>query len=149
MKPVILPPQVIIGAFGKAQKVPRFDDKGNVVPTNIMSVSWSADHRVIDGVTVAKFSNLWKHYVENPMHLLIGAWDRLCTRGFSFTYMKKKDQQRYSRFIIFMISFWYAGGPRWTWTEIKREKKNVFSLIHKFCILIPIFFSHEDVMIGR
>ncbi|XP_011636000.1 lipoamide acyltransferase component of branched-chain alpha-keto acid dehydrogenase complex, mitochondrial isoform X1 [Pogonomyrmex barbatus] len=72
-KPVILPPQVIIGAFGKAQKIPRFDDKGNVVPASIMSVSWSADHRVIDGVTVAKFSNLWKHYVENPMHLLIGA----------------------------------------------------------------------------
>ncbi|XP_070148842.1 lipoamide acyltransferase component of branched-chain alpha-keto acid dehydrogenase complex, mitochondrial [Polyergus mexicanus] len=72
-KPVILPPQVIIGAFGRAQKVPRFDDEGNVVPAHIMSVSWSADHRVLDGVTVAKFSNLWKHYVENPVHLLIGA----------------------------------------------------------------------------
>lgn len=72
-KPVILPPQVIIGAFGRAQKVPRFDDEGNVVPVSLMSVSWSADHRVIDGVTVAKFSNLWKHYVENPAHLLIGA----------------------------------------------------------------------------
>jgi len=70
---VILPPQVIIGAFGKAQKVPRFDNEGNVVPANIMSVSWSADHRVIDGATVAKFSNLWKHYVENPTYLLIGA----------------------------------------------------------------------------
>lgn len=70
---MILPPQVIIGAFGRTQKVPRFDDKGNIVPANIMSVSWSADHRVVDGVTVAKFSNLWKHYVENPAHLLIGA----------------------------------------------------------------------------
>lgn len=68
-----MPPQVIIGAFGKAQKLPRFDDKGNVVPASIMSVSWSADHRVVDGVTVAKFSNLWKHYVENPVHLLIGS----------------------------------------------------------------------------
>ncbi|XP_029674221.1 lipoamide acyltransferase component of branched-chain alpha-keto acid dehydrogenase complex, mitochondrial isoform X1 [Formica exsecta] len=72
-KPVILPPQVIIGAFGRAQRLPRFDDEGNVVPAHIMSVSWSADHRVLDGVTVAKFSNLWKHYVENPVHLLIGA----------------------------------------------------------------------------
>ncbi|XP_077274985.1 dihydrolipoamide branched chain transacylase E2 [Temnothorax americanus] len=72
-KPVILPPQVIIGAFGKAQKLPRFDDKGNVVPASIMSVSWSADHRVVDGVTVAKFSNLWKQYVENPAYLLIDA----------------------------------------------------------------------------
>ncbi|XP_011877816.1 PREDICTED: lipoamide acyltransferase component of branched-chain alpha-keto acid dehydrogenase complex, mitochondrial [Vollenhovia emeryi] len=72
-KPVITPPQLIIGAFGKTQKLPRFDDKGNVFPANIMSVSWSADHRVVDGVTVANFSNLWKHYVENPTHLLIGA----------------------------------------------------------------------------
>ncbi|XP_011699351.1 PREDICTED: lipoamide acyltransferase component of branched-chain alpha-keto acid dehydrogenase complex, mitochondrial [Wasmannia auropunctata] len=72
-KPVIVPPQVIVGAFGRAQRVPRFDDKGNVVPASIMSVSWSADHRVVDGVTVAKFSNLWKHYVENPTYLLIGA----------------------------------------------------------------------------
>ncbi|KAL6424506.1 hypothetical protein ACFW04_009925 [Cataglyphis niger] len=72
-KPVIVPPQVIIGAFGRAQKVPRFDDEGNVVPVHIMSVSWSADHRVLDGVTVAKFSNLWKQYVENPVQLLISA----------------------------------------------------------------------------
>ncbi|XP_011261065.1 lipoamide acyltransferase component of branched-chain alpha-keto acid dehydrogenase complex, mitochondrial isoform X1 [Camponotus floridanus] len=72
-KPVILPPQIIIGAFGRAQKVPRFDDDGKVVPAQIMSISWAADHRVVDGVTMAKFSNLWKHYVENPVHLLIGA----------------------------------------------------------------------------
>lgn len=70
---MILPPQVMIGAFGRARKLPRFDDGGNVVAASVMSVSWSADHRVLDGVTVAKFSNLWKHYVENPMQLLIGA----------------------------------------------------------------------------
>jgi len=63
----------MIAAFGRARKVPQFDDNGNVVPMNMMCVSWSADHRVLDGVTVAKFSNLWKYYVENPTHLLIGA----------------------------------------------------------------------------
>lgn len=36
----------------------------------IMNVSWSADHRVVDGATVAKFSNLWKLYIENPDAML-------------------------------------------------------------------------------
>lgn len=36
----------------------------------IMNASWSADHRVVDGATVAKFSNLWKHYIENPDAML-------------------------------------------------------------------------------
>ncbi len=65
MKPVILPPEVCIGALGKGQKLPRFDHEGNVVAATIMAVSWSADHRVIDGATVAKFSNLVKNYVQN------------------------------------------------------------------------------------
>ncbi|EZA62759.1 Lipoamide acyltransferase component of branched-chain alpha-keto acid dehydrogenase complex, mitochondrial [Ooceraea biroi] len=73
MKPVILPPQVIIGAFGRARMIPQFNEHKSVVPMNMMPVSWSADHRVLDGVTVAKFSNLWKYYVENPIHMLIGA----------------------------------------------------------------------------
>lgn len=34
--------------------------------------SWTADHRVIDGVTVAQFSNLWKAYLENPALMLMG-----------------------------------------------------------------------------
>ncbi|KOC62156.1 Lipoamide acyltransferase component of branched-chain alpha-keto acid dehydrogenase complex, mitochondrial [Habropoda laboriosa] len=72
-KPVILPPQIAIGAFGKVQKLPRFDDKGNVIAASIISISWAADHRVVDGVTMAKYSNLWKYYVENPTFLLIGA----------------------------------------------------------------------------
>ncbi|XP_076648801.1 dihydrolipoamide branched chain transacylase E2 [Halictus rubicundus] len=72
-KPVILPPQIVIGAFGKVQKLPRFDEDGNVIAANIISVSWAADHRVVDGVTMAKYSNLWKHYVENPAFLLVGA----------------------------------------------------------------------------
>nr|XP_033342957.1 lipoamide acyltransferase component of branched-chain alpha-keto acid dehydrogenase complex, mitochondrial isoform X1 [Megalopta genalis]XP_033342958.1 lipoamide acyltransferase component of branched-chain alpha-keto acid dehydrogenase complex, mitochondrial isoform X1 [Megalopta genalis] len=72
-KPVILPPQIVIGAFGKVQKLPRFDEEGNIIAASIISVSWAADHRVVDGVTMARYSNLWKDYVENPSFLLIGA----------------------------------------------------------------------------
>ena len=51
--------------------MPRFDEKGNVVAVEIMQVSWSADHRVIDGATVARFSNLWKSYLENPASMIL------------------------------------------------------------------------------
>jgi len=71
MSPVITSPQVAIGAIGKIQKLPRFDKNDNVVAAQIMQISWSGDHRVIDGATMARFSNQWKQYLENPL-LLIG-----------------------------------------------------------------------------
>jgi len=56
--------------LGKIQRLPRFE-QNNVVAKKIMMVSWSADHRVIDGATMANFSNLWKQYLENPKAMLI------------------------------------------------------------------------------
>lgn len=84
MRPVIVVPQVVIGAFGRFQTTPRYvdsmgrqastediyDGKATVKPTTIMNVSWSADHRVVDGASVARFSNLWKTYLENPSLML-------------------------------------------------------------------------------
>lgn len=70
MGPVIMAPQVAIGAVGKIQTLPRFDDDGNVTPARLMNVSWSGDHRVIDGATMARFSNQWKTYLETPVSML-------------------------------------------------------------------------------
>lgn len=70
-KPVIMPPQVAIGALGKVQKLPRFDAEDNLIKAHIMNVSWSADHRIIDGATMARFSNLMKSYIENPSSMII------------------------------------------------------------------------------
>jgi len=70
-KPVILPPEVAIGALGKVQVLPRFDAGGQVTRAHIMNVSWSADHRIIDGATMCRFSNLWKEYLENPARMVL------------------------------------------------------------------------------
>ncbi|VDD92134.1 unnamed protein product, partial [Enterobius vermicularis] len=64
--PVILPPQVAIGALTKIQKEPKIDKDGEIFAPHVLRVSWSADHRVIDGATVVRFSNLVKQYLENP-----------------------------------------------------------------------------------
>ncbi|KAM6921792.1 lipoamide acyltransferase component of branched-chain alpha-keto acid dehydrogenase complex, mitochondrial [Xenentodon cancila] len=70
-KPVILPPEVAIGALGKIQVLPRFDAAGQVVRAHIMNVSWSADHRIIDGATMCRFSNVWREYLENPASMVL------------------------------------------------------------------------------
>ena len=70
-KPVIFPPQVAIGAIGKLQVLPRFDDDDNIIKAHIVKFSWSADHRVLDGATVARFSNRMKDYLEDPASMFM------------------------------------------------------------------------------
>lgn len=41
------------------------------VPLPCMAVSWGADHRVLDGATLARFSNAWKALLEQPERLLL------------------------------------------------------------------------------
>ena len=69
--PIINKPEVAIVALGKLQYLPRFDESGQVVSKAIMQVSWSGDHRVIDGGTIARFNNLWKSYLENPSAMMM------------------------------------------------------------------------------
>jgi 2-oxoisovalerate dehydrogenase E2 component (dihydrolipoyl transacylase) len=68
--PIINMPEVAIVALGKIQKLPRFDHEGNIVSRSVINVSWSGDHRVIDGGTIARFCNLWKSYLEVPSTML-------------------------------------------------------------------------------
>lgn len=69
--PVINLPEVAIAGLGKARPSPRYDEAGNLVKTTVMQVSWSADHRIIDGATMARFSNAWIGYLENPVTMLL------------------------------------------------------------------------------
>ncbi|ATC98637.1 MULTISPECIES: dihydrolipoyllysine-residue acetyltransferase [Pseudoalteromonas] len=69
--PIINKPEVAIVALGKLQHLPRFNEKGEVESRAIMQISWSGDHRIIDGATMARFNNLWKHYLETPSAMLM------------------------------------------------------------------------------
>lgn len=69
--PIIPFPQLAIVALGRTHRVPRFDANGVVTGVSLMPISWSADHRVVDGATIAKFSQRWKQLVESPSKLLV------------------------------------------------------------------------------
>ncbi|CAG8795229.1 5031_t:CDS:2, partial [Cetraspora pellucida] len=75
LSPVIFSQELCIAAIGKIQRLPRFepvkDDftgktTDKVIAKHVIPVSFCADHRIIDGVTVARFSEAWKNLLENP-----------------------------------------------------------------------------------
>eukprot|EP00301_Raphidiophrys_heterophryoidea_P000292 c10142_g1_i1.p1 GENE.c10142_g1_i1~~c10142_g1_i1.p1 ORF type:complete len:523 (-),score=137.21 c10142_g1_i1:290-1858(-) len=69
--PIVFAPEVAIGAFGKIQKLPRFDEAGNVVARQLMNTSWSADHRVIEGAVITRFSNEFKKFLQDPDRMFL------------------------------------------------------------------------------
>ncbi|XP_054162038.1 lipoamide acyltransferase component of branched-chain alpha-keto acid dehydrogenase complex, mitochondrial-like [Oppia nitens] len=70
--PIILPPEVAIGALGGIKVVPKFGNDGNtIVKAHTLTVVWRADHRVIDGATICRFSSLWKKYLQTPALMLL------------------------------------------------------------------------------
>lgn len=65
---LLVSPQVCIGAIGRIQRLPRFvrQESLDIEESHVMNISWSADHRVIDGASLARFSNSWKALLEYP-----------------------------------------------------------------------------------
>ena len=66
---IINPPDACILAVGGIQSIPVVKD-GAVIPGNVMKVTLSCDHRVVDGVVGSMFLNTFKNYMENPVLLL-------------------------------------------------------------------------------
>ena len=66
---IVNPPDSCILAVGGIKQVPVVKD-GQVVPGNVMRVTLSCDHRVVDGVAGSKFLNTVKKFMENPVILV-------------------------------------------------------------------------------
>jgi len=66
VSPIIVQSEVAILGIGKARTVPAFDERGTVVRKTVGNFSWSADHRVVDGATMARMGERVRELVEEP-----------------------------------------------------------------------------------
>lgn len=69
--PVIVQSEVAILGIGKSRTIPAFAKNGEVIRKDVMNFSWSADHRVVDGATMARMAERVKGYVEEPASMLV------------------------------------------------------------------------------
>jgi len=67
--PVIAYPQVAIFGIGRIAQKPVVKD-GEIVIGNIMPISMSVDHRIVDGAEVSRFVNDVLSYLKDPILLL-------------------------------------------------------------------------------
>ncbi|KAJ3525057.1 hypothetical protein NM208_g6858 [Fusarium decemcellulare] len=66
--PIIMPPMVMTIAVGQSQHVPVFREEGGtekVAKREQVILSWSADHRVLDGATIARCAGEMAFWLEN------------------------------------------------------------------------------------
>lgn len=67
---IINPPDACILAVGKIEPTPVVEN-GEIVIRNIMKLTLSCDHRVVDGAVGASFLQTLKTYLENPVTMLV------------------------------------------------------------------------------
>ena len=67
---IINPPDACILAVGGIAQVPVVKN-GQVVPGNVMKVTLSCDHRVVDGAAGAAFLQTLKSLLEEPLRMLV------------------------------------------------------------------------------
>ncbi len=69
--PIINHPEVGILGVGKVVKRPIYDEAGNIKPADLVYLSFSFDHRVVDGAVGASFGNAVVKQLQNPAVMLI------------------------------------------------------------------------------
>lgn len=67
---IINPPDSCILAIGKIEATPVVEN-GQVVVRNLLKLTLSCDHRVVDGAVGAAFMQTLKSYLENPVTMLV------------------------------------------------------------------------------
>ena len=68
---IISPPQSCILAVGAAEKKVVPDDNGGFKVANVMNVTLSCDHRVVDGAVGAQWLQHFKRFLEDPVTMII------------------------------------------------------------------------------
>ena len=69
--PIINAPEVGIMGVGKIVKRPVYDDAGNLRPADLLYLSFSFDHRIVDGAVGIAFGNAVLKRLQNPAALLM------------------------------------------------------------------------------
>jgi 2-oxoisovalerate dehydrogenase E2 component (dihydrolipoyl transacylase) len=69
--PIINYPQVGIMGLGKVVKRPLYDANGELKPHDIVYLSFSFDHRIVDGAVGVAFGNAVVRYLQAPALLLL------------------------------------------------------------------------------
>jgi len=69
--PIINAPEVGILGVGRVVKRPVFDAAGNIRPADMVYLSFSFDHRVLDGAVGAAFGNVVLKCLQQPAVLLL------------------------------------------------------------------------------
>jgi len=68
---IINPPNACIMAVGRIAKMPRVNENNEIVVMNVMKITLSADHRVVDGAVGARFLQTFKSFLEEPTRMLV------------------------------------------------------------------------------
>lgn len=71
LQPVLVPPQLAMGAIGRLQRLPRFGKNDEVVASSILPITWTADHRYVDGAQLARFHVRVQELLINPFEMMV------------------------------------------------------------------------------
>ncbi|KAK5120961.1 hypothetical protein LTR85_005745 [Meristemomyces frigidus] len=69
--PVITAPQVAILGVGRSKLVPAFDENEELVKKEELVLSWSADHRIVDGAECARCAERVRAFLEEPGRMMV------------------------------------------------------------------------------